>query len=106
MGNYFWNFRSLIRTVFIVQLISRVLLSLRYYARTGTMPFYSVEVIIREVDSGYTVRRLHLVRRQAMLFFIYLHIIRSMLYGRRANIVITLQGTLILVETIGAAFLG
>jgi len=104
--NYFWNFRSLIRTVFTVQLISRVLLSLRYYARTGTMPFYSVEVIIREVDSGYTVRRLHLVRSQAMLFFIYLHIIRSMLYGRRANIVITLQGTLILVATIGAAFLG
>lgn len=104
--NYFWNFRSLIRTVFRVQLVSRILLSLRYYARTGTMPFYGIEIIIREVDSGYVVRRLHLVRSQAMLFFIYLHMIRSMLYGRRANFVITLQRTSILLATIGAAFLG
>lgn len=69
------------------------------------MPFYSVEVIIREVEAGYVVRRLHLVRSQAILFFIYLHIIRSILYRRGANIIITLQRTLILVATIGAAFL-
>jgi len=103
--NYFWNFRSLIRTVFRVQIVSGILLSLRYYARTRTIPFYSVEVIIREVEAGYIVRGLHLVRSQAILFFIYLHIMRSILYRRRTNIIITLQRTLILVATIGAAFL-
>ena len=103
--NYFWNFRSLIRTVFTIQLVSGILLSLRYYAGTRTIPFYSVEIIIREVDIRYIVRRLHLVRSQAILFFIYLHIMRSMLYRRRANIIITLQGTVILIATIGAAFL-
>lgn len=103
--NYLWNFRSLIRLVYSVQLISRILLSLRYFARVGTSPFTSVEVIIREVDLRFIVRRIHLVRSQAILLLIYRHMLRSLYYGRRANIPISLQRAVILLITIRAAFL-
>lgn len=104
--NYFWNFRSLIRITYTIQLISRIILSLRYYARTRTSSFNSVELIVREVDAGYIVRRLHLVRSQMIILTIYLHIRRSLYFRRRANLPITLQGAVILLITIGAAFLG
>jgi len=103
--NYFWNFRSLIRLVYTLQLVSRILLSLRYYARVGTNPFTSVEVIIREVDFRFIVRRMHLVRSQAILLLIYIHILRSLYYRRRANLPISLQRAVILLITIRAAFL-
>ena len=103
--NYFWNFRSLIRLTYTIQLISRILLSLRYYARTGTSSFNSVEIIPREVDSRFIIRRFHLVRSQIIILLIYLHIRRSLYFGRRANLTITLQRTIILLITIRAAFL-
>lgn len=104
--NYFWNFRSLIRITYTIQLISGILLSLRYYAGTGSSSFESVELIVREVDAGYIVRRFHLVRSQVMILTIYLHIRRSLYYRRRSNIPITLQRSVILIITIRAAFLG
>jgi len=104
--NYFWNFRSLIRITYTIQLISRIILSLRYYAGTRTSSFNSVELIVREVDARYIVRRLHLVRSQMIMLTIYLHIRRSLYFGRRANLPITLQRAVILLITIGAAFLG
>lgn len=91
--------------MYTLQLVSRILLSLRYFARVGTSPFTSVEVIIREVDIRYLVRRIHLVRSQAILLLIYIHILRSLYYRRRANIPISLQRAVILLITIRAAFL-
>lgn len=104
--NYRWNFRSLIGIVYTIQLISRIILSLRYFARVRLNSFDSVENIVREVRGRVSIRRLHLVRSQAILLLIYLHIIRSLFYRRRANIFISLQRAVILLITIGAAFLG
>jgi len=104
--NYRWNFRSLIGIVYTIQLISRIILSLRYFARVRLNSFDSVENIVREVRGRVSIRRLHLVRSQAILLLIYLHIIRSLFYRRRANIFMSLQRAVILLITIGAAFLG
>jgi len=103
--NYFWNFRSIVGFAYTVQLISRIILSLRYYARTITESFNSIETIVREVEYGYIIRRFHLVGSQAILLTIYLHITRSIYYRRRANTPITLQRAVILLVTIRAAFL-
>lgn len=88
-----------------MQLISRVILSLRYYAGTGTDSFDSIENIVRNVDIRYLFRGIHLIRSQAIILLIYLHICRSLYYGRRANLVISLQRAVILLATIRAAFL-
>lgn len=104
--NYGWNFRSLIGIVYTIQLISRIMLSLRYFAGVRLNSFDSVENIVREVGGGVSVRGLHLVGSQAILLLIYLHIIRSLFYRRGANIFMSLQGAVILLITIGTAFLG
>jgi len=104
--NYYWNFGSLIRLIYSLQLISGVILSLRYYARTGTDSFDSIENIVRNVDIRYLFRGIHLIRSQAIILLIYLHICRSLYYRRGANLVISLQRAVILVATIRAAFLG
>ena len=98
-------FRTLSRLVYTLQPVSRILLSLRYYASVGTNPFTSVEVIIREVDFRFIVRRIHLVRSQSILLLIYMHILRSFYYRRRANLPMSLQRAVILLITIRAAFL-
>nr|BCM73312.1 cytochrome b [Salpa younti] len=104
--NYLWNFGSLIGITYTIQLISGILLSLRYYAGTGTDSFNSVEIIAREVDAGFMIRGFHLVGSQMMMLLIYLHMGRSLYFGRGANMPMTLQGTVILLITMGAAFLG
>lgn len=82
------------------------MLSLRYFAGVRLNSFDSVENIVREVGGGVSVRGLHLVGSQAILLLIYLHIIRSLFYRRGANIFMSLQGAVILLITIGTAFLG
>lgn len=104
--NYFWNFRSMLRGVYTCQLISRILLSLRYHASTGSASFDSVENIVREVEHGISIRGMHLARSQIIILLIYLHMLRSLIYRRRVNAFITLQRTVILIMTMGAAFLG
>nr|BCM73294.1 cytochrome b [Ihlea magalhanica] len=104
--NYFWNFGSMVGFAYTVQLISGIILSLRYYAGTMTESFNSIETIVREVEYGYMIRGFHLVGSQAMLLTIYLHMTRSIYYGRGANTPMTLQGAVILLVTMGAAFLG
>lgn len=103
--NYYWNFRSLIRMIYTLQIISRIILSLRYFARSSIQSFDSVETIVRNVDIRYLFRGIHLIRSQAIILLIYLHICRSLYYRRRANILISLQRAVILVATIRAAFL-
>nr|BCM73300.1 cytochrome b [Pegea confoederata] len=104
--NYYWNFGSLLGCVYTCQLVSGILLSLRYHASSGDSSFESVENIVREVEHGITVRGLHLAGSQMMMLLIYLHMLRSLMYGRGVNTLMTLQGTVILILTMGAAFLG
>ena len=62
-------------------------------------------MIICEVDFRFIVRRIHLVRSQAILLLSYIHILRSLNYRRRANLPISLQRAVILLITIREAFL-
>nr|BCM73324.1 cytochrome b [Thetys vagina] len=104
--NYYWNLGSLLGITYVFQLVSGILLSLRYYAGDGTHSFDSVENIMREVNQGPVIRGLHLAGSQMMLLLVYLHMMRSLLYGRGVNTVMVLQGTVIMICTMGAAFFG
>jgi len=74
-------------------------------AGSRTDSFDSVETIVRNVDLRYLFRGIHLIRSQAMILLIYLHMCRSLYYGRRANLLISLQRAVILLATMRAAFL-
>ena len=65
--NYFWNFGVLAGVALMIQIVTGVVLAMHYSANVG-VAFDSVEMIMRDVNSGWLMRYAH--ANGASFFFI------------------------------------
>lgn len=100
-----WNFGSLLGICLIVQILTGLFLAI-HYCPDVSLAFNRVVHICRDVNHGWLLRTLH--ANGASFFFIclYLHIGRGLYYGSFIYHETWTVGVIILLATIGTAFLG
>jgi ubiquinol-cytochrome c reductase cytochrome b subunit len=100
-----WNFGSLLGLCLVTQILTGLFLAIHYAPNTD-LAFNSVIHIIRDVNYGWLLRSTH--ANGASFFFIclYLHVGRGIYYGSYIFIFTWFSGILLLLLTIGAAFIG
>jgi len=100
-----WNFGSLLGLCLVTQILTGIFLAIHYTPHVD-IAFSSVVHIIRDVNYGWLLRTIH--ANGASFFFIclYLHIGRGLYYGSYLYSLTWFSGILLLLLTIGAAFIG
>lgn len=100
-----WNFGSLLGLCLITQLLTGLFLAMHYTPHID-LAFDRVIHITRDVNYGWLLRTIH--ANGASFFFIclYLHVGRGIYYGSYLFMFTWLSGILLLLLTIGAAFIG
>jgi ubiquinol-cytochrome c reductase cytochrome b subunit len=78
--NYFYNLGSLLGLILILQILSGIFLSFNYIPSID-LAFKSIEYIEREVHYGYLIRYIHMNGASFFFIIVYLHMVRSFLYG-------------------------
>ena len=78
--NYFYQSGSILGLNLIIQIITGILLAFHYIPEFD-QAFDSIEFIMREVNYGYIIRYIHANGASFFFIVLYLHIIRSLLYG-------------------------
>lgn len=100
-----WNFGSLLGLCLIIQILTGLFLSI-HYSNDITLAFERVRHIIRDVNYGWLLRRLHANGARFFFISLYLHIGRGLYYRSFYFRHTWIIGVLILFCIIGAAFLG
>ena len=105
--NNLWNFGVLALIFLSIQFITGVFLSMFYIPNTD-LAFFSIENIMRNVNSGWLIRYIHANGASFFFVFVYLHLFRNLYYKsylppRRA---VWLWGVFILLIMIITAFTG
>ena len=105
--NYFWNFGSLAGIALVVMIATGILLAMQYTAHVDHA-FASVERIMRDVQSGWLIRYIHMNMASFFFIVVYIHIFRGLFYGSYKNPreILWILGVLILVLMMATAFLG
>lgn len=102
-----WNFGFAAFFFLVIQLLTGFLLSTHYVGHAD-MAFVSVELIMRDVNSGWLLRYLHANGASFLFFCVYMHILRNLYYssyyGPRKDTWII--GVVIFVLLIATAFTG
>nr|YP_009019426.1 cytochrome b [Aleuroglyphus ovatus]AGM14596.1 cytochrome b [Aleuroglyphus ovatus]AID52421.1 cytochrome b [Aleuroglyphus ovatus]QWW33394.1 cytochrome b [Aleuroglyphus ovatus] len=104
--SFLWNMGFLLGMTLILQIVTGLVLSMNYVASTE-MAFDSVIHIMRDIESGWVMRYLHM--NGASLFFIlmYIHISRGIYFNSPMKLAaVWTSGVVILLATMGAAFMG
>lgn len=105
--NGWYTFGAILMVMLVVQIITGVVLAMHYAASTA-LAFNSVEHIMRDVNYGWLMRRVH--ANGASMFFIavYIHMFRGMYYGsyKAPREVLWILGVLILLLMMATAFMG
>jgi len=105
--NYFWNFGSLAGIALVVMIVTGILLAMQYTPHVDHA-FASVERIMRDVQSGWLIRYIHMNMASFFFIVVYIHIFRGLFYGSYKNPreVLWILGVVILVLMMATAFLG
>lgn len=102
-----WNFGFAAFFFLMIQLITGFFLSMHYVAHAN-MAFFSVELIMRDVNHGWLIRYMHANGASFFFLCVYLHMLRSLYYnsyfGSRKDTWIV--GVVIFVLLIATAFTG
>lgn len=100
-----WNFGSLLGLCLITQIATGLFLAIHYTPHID-LAFSRVIHIIRDVNYGWLLRTIH--ANGASFFFIclYLHVGRGMYYGSFLYTLTWISGILLMLLTMGAAFIG
>nr|YP_009498344.1 cytochrome b [Rhizoglyphus robini]AWX53543.1 cytochrome b [Rhizoglyphus robini] len=104
--SFLWNMGFLLGMTLVLQIVTGLVLSMNYVASTE-LAFDSVIHIMRDIDSGWVMRYLHM--NGASLFFIlmYIHIARGIYFNSPMKLpMVWASGVIILLATMGAAFMG
>nr|QIE11978.1 cytochrome b [Neverita sp. HL-2020] len=100
-----WNFGSLLGLCLIIQVLTGLFLAMHYTAHVD-LAFSSVMHISRDVSYGWLLRAIHANGASWFFICIYFHIGRGMYYGSHVNIHTWNIGVILLLMTMGTAFLG
>ena len=103
--NYIWNFGSILGIFLIIQIISGFILSIHYCPNID-IAFWSITNIIKDINSGWLFRLIHINGASFYFLIIYIHISRNLFYcSYKLNNVWGI-GIIILLISIAAAFIG
>nr|YP_009925552.1 cytochrome b [Tanea lineata]QNH82275.1 cytochrome b [Tanea lineata] len=100
-----WNFGSLLGLCLVIQILTGLFLAMHYTAHVD-LAFSSVVHISRDVSYGWLLRAIHANGASWFFICIYFHIGRGMYYGSHVNIHTWNIGVVLLLLTMGTAFLG
>jgi len=103
--SYFWNFRSTIRLFLVIQITTRIFLTMHYSPHID-LAFYSIIHINNDVPFGSYIRYSHCNGASFFMLLIYLHIFRGIYYKRYSNLHAWIARVLLLVLSIRTAFFG
>ena len=78
--NYWWNFGSLAGFMLVVMIATGLILAMQYTPHVD-MAFNSVERIMRDVNSGWLLRYLHMNGASMFFIVVYIHIFRGLYFG-------------------------
>ena len=105
--NYLWTFGGILSFMLVAQIATGVVLAM-HYTPEATMAFNSVEHIMRDVNSGWLLRYLHM--NGASMFFVaaYVHMLRGLYYGsyKAPREILWILGVIILLLMMATAFMG
>ena len=100
-----WNYGSLLGIVLVIQLISGIVLAIRFSGHSS-LSFDTVIIICQDSNYGWLLRLVHSTGASFFFLFLYLHIARGLYYGSYVFSELWNIGTLIYLILIGTAFLG
>jgi ubiquinol-cytochrome c reductase cytochrome b subunit len=105
--NYMYNFGVLAGVALMVQIITGIVLAMHYSAHITTA-FDSVEHIMRNVNSGWLIRYMHMNGASFFFIVVYFHIVRGLYYGsyKAPREVVWMLGVVILILMMATAFMG
>lgn len=103
--NFFWNFRSVLGFFLVIQILTRVFLSI-HYSPFIEESFSSVVHMIEDVNYRSTIRYSHVNRASFFIRVIYLHLSRGLFYKRYINTRRWVIRVILLILSILTAFLG
>ncbi|NNC72593.1 MAG: cytochrome b/b6 [Sphingomonadaceae bacterium] len=105
--NYWWNFGVLAGLFLVIQIITGIVLAMHYSSDTS-VAFWTVEHIMRDVNSGWLMRYLHANGASFFFIVIYIHIFRGLYFGsyKAPREMIWLLGMVIFLLMMATAFMG
>jgi ubiquinol-cytochrome c reductase cytochrome b subunit len=105
--NYLWNFGSLAGLFLAIQIITGIVLAMHFGAHTS-VAFDSVERIMRDVNSGWMIRYMHMNGASFFFIVVYVHIFRGLYYGsyKAPREMLWILGVVILLLMMATAFMG
>lgn len=78
--NGWWNFGSLALLCLVVQVATGIFLTMHYIPHES-MAFWSVEHIMRDVNSGWLIRYVHANGASFFFMVVYFHLFRGLYFG-------------------------
>lgn len=105
--NFWYFFGSLALLVLALQIVTGIFLVM-HYKPDAERAFQSVEYIMREVPWGWLVRYMHSTGASMFFVVVYLHMLRSLLYGsyRKPRELVWIFGVAIFLCLMAQAFFG
>ena len=105
--NSWYTFGAILSMMLIAQIVTGIVLAMHYIASTS-MAFDSVELIMRDVNYGWLLRRMHATGASMFFIAVYIHMFRGMYYGSYKNPreVLWIIGVIIFLAMMATAFMG
>ncbi len=105
--SYMWNFGSLAGIVLVIMIATGILMAMQYTPHIDHA-FDSVERIMRDVNSGWLLRYVHMNGAHFFFIVVYLHILRGLYYGsyKAPREILWMIGVVILLLMMATAFMG
>nr|QEN99356.1 cytochrome b [Melipona fasciculata] len=103
--NYMWNFGSMLGMFLLIQIISGLFLSMHYCPNID-LAFLSISQIMKDINSGWMIRLIHMNGASFYFLLIYIHISRNLFYYSFKLIYVWTIGNMILLLSMATAFLG
>nr|BBA74602.1 cytochrome b [Apis nigrocincta] len=103
--NYMWNFGSILGIFLMIQIVSGFILSMHYCPNID-IAFWSITNIMKDMNSGWLFRLIHMNGASFYFMMMYIHISRNMFYCSYKLSSVWGIGIMILLISMAAAFMG
>lgn len=105
--NYFWNFGAIAMVMLVTMIVTGILLAMNYTPHVDGA-FDSVERIMRDVNSGWLIRYIHMNGASFFFIAVFIHMFRGMYYGsfKQPRELLWILGVVIFLLMMATAFMG
>jgi quinol-cytochrome oxidoreductase complex cytochrome b subunit len=106
-ANYLWSFGGIAMIMLVTMIVTGVFLAMNYTAHTH-LAFDSVERIMRDVNSGWLMRYVHMNGASFFFIAVYIHIARGLFFGsyKQPRELLWIVGVVIFLLMMATAFMG